>query len=227
MTPHLLPKPKSFEDAQSAFLRQMGDPRRLSKMLATVVVIGTIIVAALTGLLFKIVTTQRERIVIRIDELGRAQALGISNLSYTVQPVEMKYFLGQFVHDYYGRNRTTVHQDFARSMLFLNPQLASKRMQGDAKDIEKFIANGDDEIEVVVRNIVLVQADKSPYVAQVDIEKISRQRGGIETKRERFVEGITFSVASEVPNAAILVNPLGFTILSLREDQDFSVKENQ
>ena len=221
-TAHYLPRPKSYEDAESAFQRVIGDPRRLCKILAFALIGCIATNAGLVLLNFRTAAQQREKIVVRIDDVGRAQAVGFTSAG-KVQPNETKYFLAQFVHDYYGRSRASIREDFMRSLMFLNSPYATSRMEEDRKSkaIEKFILGNDDEIEIRVNNIILGDLAHEPYSAQVDLEKVYRDRAGNETKREKFIEGVTWQMATEVPNAAILVNPLGFTILSLREDQAF------
>ena len=78
-----------------------------------------------------------------------------------------------------------------------------------------------DDVQIQVNNIVLTDLRKAPYVAQVDIEKVFRSREGAELRREKYVESVTFSFTTEVPNALIPVNPLGLMITYLREDQAF------
>jgi type IV secretory pathway TrbF-like protein len=224
MSTQHLPRPKSYEDAETAFQKVMGDPRRLCRILA-VALVGCIAVdAGLLLLNFRTASQQRERIVVRIDDVGRAQAVGFATSGATkVQPNETKYFLAQFVHDYYGRNRASMRDDFMRSLMFLNSPFATARMEEErrTKSIEKFIVGGEDEIEIRVNNIILGDLSHEPYTAQVDITKVYRDRAGNETKQEKYIEGITWQMSADVPNAAVLVNPLGFTILSLREDQAF------
>ena len=57
-------------------------------------------------------------LVVRIDEIGRAQAVTYDSLSYrpTGQAPELKYFLVQFVTKHYGRMRATVKAQYAESL---------------------------------------------------------------------------------------------------------------
>ena len=220
---HNLPRPKSYEDARNEFLRAMGDPRQLNKLLAGALIGVLLLAGGLLALQFKTTTQQHERIVVRIDDVGRAQAVGYAAPGYKVQPVEAKYFLGQFITDYYGRNRATIYDTFARSMLFLDAKLAAIRREDEHRNntIGKFIVGSDEDIEIHITNIVLDNLSSAPYNAQVDLEKIFRARGGTEARIEKYVVGVRFTIASDVPNAAIPVNPLGFVIVQLIENQAF------
>jgi len=57
-------------------------------------------------------------LVIRIDEIGRAQAVTYDALNYKPagEAPELKYFLVQFVTKHYGRMRATVKTQYAESL---------------------------------------------------------------------------------------------------------------
>ena len=62
----------------------------------------------------------------------------------------------------------------------------------------------------------------APYKAAVDFEKIYYGLGNRqEKKRETFVAQLTFVLRDQIPNAMVLVNPLGMTITYFRVDQAF------
>jgi type IV secretory pathway component VirB8 len=67
----------------------------------------------------------------------------------------------------------------------------------------------------------LTELRKPPYLAQVDIEKVFRGADGSELRREKYVDSITFTFTSQVPNALIPINPLGLMVTYLREGQAF------
>lgn len=223
MSTHLLPRPKSIEDARGEFLRAMGDPRTLNKYLCAALVIAGIGVIGLIGLNFKTAMRQTERVVVMIDPAGRAIDAGVTTTNSTIPPNAVKYFLIKFAHEYYGRNRVTLKEDVASSMLFLSQDLARQREQEErkTKSLEHFVASGDDEVAIQVNNIVLGDLTKAPYSAQVDMDKIYHDRSGNESKHEKFVVSITFGIATEVPNSIVPINPLGFYVTSLHEDQAF------
>ena len=72
---------------------------------------------------------------------GAQSQLEYSSLEYKPQAPEIKYFLTQFVHDYYSRNRATVRDDFSRSLMFLDSRIAAERMEQNrkTKEIEQFM----------------------------------------------------------------------------------------
>src|SRR5215217_5302654 len=58
-------------------------------------------------------------LVIRINEVGRAEAVNYDSMVYHPRDAEIRYFLIQFVTKHYGRIRATVRENFARSLYFL------------------------------------------------------------------------------------------------------------
>ena len=166
-------------------------------------------------------------LVIRISDLGRAEALSYSSFEYTPQEAELKYFLTQFVIQHYSRVRATVRENYAHSLYFLEGRLADATIQENRKNktIEKFITDHATEIEVEIRNVQLEDLRSSPYKATVDFDKVYyTPTDHLETKRESYVAHVIFVTKEHVSNQMIPINPLGFTILYLREDQAFSTQ---
>ncbi|MGC2232018.1 MAG: VirB8/TrbF family protein, partial [Candidatus Acidiferrum sp.] len=112
----------TFHDAKRLYLEQYGDPMvtntylKIALVLVSLVAIGLALVDLRT-----IRTFQNFRpLVIRIDDLGRAEAINYHNFEYKPQDAEAKYFLSQFCAHYYRRNRYTIQDDFSKSLYFLD-----------------------------------------------------------------------------------------------------------
>jgi len=165
-------------------------------------------------------------LVIRIDEVGRAQAVSYDALTYKPvgQAPELKYFLVQFVTKHYGRMRATLKQQYAESLYFLEAGLAEATIASDQKTqaIEHFLTGTSDEVEIQVKNVTLEQINQPPYRATVEFDRVYYSTGNRqEHARDTCVANITFVIRDQVPNAAIPVNPLGLTITYVRVDQAF------
>src|SRR5436189_177880 len=63
-------------------------------------------------------------LVVRIDEVGRAEAVQYDASTYQPQAPELRYFLTQFVVKHFSRIRATVQREYADSLFFLEPALA-------------------------------------------------------------------------------------------------------
>jgi len=120
--------------------------------------------------------------------------------------------------------RATVKERYAESLYFLDAALADAtiaKTQRD-QDIQTFLAGTTDEIEIRVRNVTLDELREPPYKATVDFEQVFYSLGNQqEHKRETFAAQLTFVLRDQVPNAMVLVNPLGLTITYFRVDQAF------
>jgi type IV secretion system protein VirB5 len=163
-------------------------------------------------------------LVIRINELGRWDAVSYDALDYRPQEAEIRYFLIQFVQSYYGRMRATLKENYTRSLFFLDGRLADATMEANKKTklIETFLTNSAEEIDIQVNNVAIEDLRKPPYKATVDFEKIYYARADhAEIRREKYIANFIFVVKDHVPNALIPVNPLGLTITYFREDQAF------
>src|SRR5262249_32212679 len=160
--------------------------------------------------------------IIRIHEVGRAEAVQYDSLSYQPQEAEIRYFLMDFVQRHYSRIRATLKENYARSLYFLDGRLADAVIEANKKTnaIQTFLAGSTDEIEVQVNNVSIEDLRTAPYKATVDFEKVYRSAGQ-ESRREKYVGHFVFVVKDQVPNAMIPVNPLGLTITYFREDQAF------
>ena len=104
--------------------------------------------------------------MIRIDDLGRAEAINYHNLEYKPQDAEAKYFLSQFCTLYYRRNRYTIQNDFSKSLYFLDGKLANGILDAYRKDdiIKKFITNtAAPEIDVDVKKVALEEMQTPPF----------------------------------------------------------------
>ena len=167
---------------------------------------------------------QVKPLVIRIDEVGRAQAVAYDVLTYTPtgQAPELKYFLTQFVTKHFARRRATVTAQYAESLYFLDAALAEATMAQNARDgmLEAFLTGTADEIDIQVKNVALEALAEPPYTGIVDFEKASPGSGAARPVRRTW-RASRLSCVTKVPNALIPINPLGLTITYVRVGQAF------
>lgn len=222
------PPPILVTEAEDRYLELFGSALVLNTYLK-VVLLGVVVVA-LGLLVLNFRTTTRyanlKPLVIRIDDVGRAQVVAYDTLTYRPegQAPELKYFLTQFVVDHFGRMRATVRERYADSLYFLDAALADRTIAADqrARTIETFLAGTGDEIDVEVRNVTLDELKGPPYRAAVEFDEVKYAFGSRgETSRATFLAQVTFVLRDQVPNAVVLVNPLGLTITYFRVDQAF------
>jgi type IV secretion system protein VirB5 len=169
--------------------------------------------------------SQVKPLVIRIDDVGRAEAVQYDATAYQPQPPELRYFLTQFIVKHFSRLRATVQREYPDSLLFLEPTLADATIAQNeqSRALETFLTNPSaDEIDVVVQNVSLTELAKPPYKASVSFQKVLYTPGTRhERTRQTLIAQVDFVLREHVPNEFVRVNPLGLQITYFRVDQAF------
>ena len=224
---NLMPPPDAeLASARRQFVELYGTPLiaanylRIALACVSLVCIGLLILNIRTFQAFH----NFKPLVIRINDVGRAETVTYDSLTYQPHDAEVRYFLIQFVTNHYSRMRATVRENFARSLYFLDGRLADSTIEANKKSraIENFLAGDGPQIDVVVDNVSIEDMRTLPYKATVDFERVYSNYGdGTELKREKYTAHFVFVVKDRVPNSMIPVNPLGLTITYFREDQAF------
>jgi type IV secretory pathway TrbF-like protein len=218
---------RAFQDAKRLYLEQYGDPMVTNTYLKIALTLVSLIAVGLLVLDWKTIRTFENfrPLVIRIDDLGRAEAINYHNLEYKPQDAEAKYFLSQFCALYYRRNRYTIQNDFSKALYFLDGKLADGILDAYRKDdiIKKFLMNTSAaEIDVEVKKVALEDMQTPPFKARVDFYMVYYSPADhSEIKRDLYTANFVFVFKSKVPNDLIPINPLGVAITYFREDQAF------
>ena len=164
-------------------------------------------------------------LIIRINDVGRAEAIDYRNFQYRPQEAENKYYLTRWAELYFSRNRFTIERDQANSLYFLNSDVQRAVIDQERKD--NTIANYTKDsslpfVDVEVKNVVLDDLRQSPYSARIEFEKIfTNPSDHTELKREQWTASVTYVFRENVKNNELAVNPLGLTIVRFRADQAF------
>ena len=192
--------------------------------ITVVILAGVIAVLAFTVVRTAKALVNVRPLVIRVNEVGRADAVAYQDFTYKPQAPEIRYFLTQFVVGYYSRNHKTVAQQYVNSLYFLDRSLFGVI---DARDrrtqwLPKFLASADDDVDVIVNNVVIEDLQNQPYRARVEFTKIFTAASGAESKRENWAAEFVFRINPDIPNELIPHNPLGLAITYFREDQAFN-----
>lgn len=219
--------PKTLENAKRQFVEVYGSSLVLITYLKIALVLVSLVALGLIGL--NIYTAAKysdvKPLVVRIDDVGRAEAVAYDASRYQPQPPELRYFLTQFVVKHFSRVRATVQREYPDSLLFLEPALADATIaQNDqSRAIETFVTNPSaDEIEVVVQNVSLSELTATPFKAAINFQKVFYAPGTRhERARETYVAHVDFALRERVPNAFVRVNPLGLQVSYFRVDQAF------
>ena len=219
--------PKTIEGAKRQFVELYGSALVMNTYLKIALVLVSLIALGLLGLNFHTASKYSEvkPLVVRIDDVGRAEAVQYDATAYQPQPPELRYFLSQFVVKHFSRIRATVQREFPDSLFFLEPALADATIaQNDqSRALEDFLTTpGADEIDVVVQNVSLSELKTPPYEAAVTFQKVFYTPGTrVERSRQTYIAQVDFVMRGHVPNEFVRVNPLGLQITYFQVDQAF------
>lgn len=160
-------------------------------------------------------------IVIRVDEVGRAEALAYEAVEARADPLDhtTKYFLNQFLSDFYSRRQATVEVSWARSLQFLAADLANAAFRTNSEDVA-LTAAGFAATERQVQAVVLrINANpEPPHAATADFDLVTLAAGQ-ETARERWTATLQFTFLDQVPAELLPANPMGLVITYLQADR--------
>ena len=214
--------------AAQRYLEQYGDPMVMNTYLKVAVLALSAVAVALTGVVFKSheALASAKPLIIRIDNVGRAEAIDYRDFQYRPQEAENKYYLGRWAELYFSRNRFTLVRDQTASLYFMNSDVQRDVIEQErkAQTIPTYLKDiGLPYVTIVVKNVILDDLKSSPYSARIEFERIYTNAQDMhELKREQLTASVTYVFRDSVHNQQLAVNPLGLTIIRFRVDQAFN-----
>jgi type IV secretory pathway TrbF-like protein len=214
--------------AAERYLEQYGDPMVMNTYLKIAVLALSAVALALTGVVFKShqALASAKPLIIRIDNVGRAEAIDYRDFQYRPQEAENKYYLGRWAELYFSRNRFTLVRDQTASLYFMNSDVQRDVIEQErkAQTIPTYLKDsGLPYVTIVVKNVILDDLRMSPYSARIEFERIYTNAQDMhELKREQLTASVTYVFRDSVHNQQLAVNPLGLTIIRFRVDQAFN-----
>jgi type IV secretory pathway TrbF-like protein len=227
MTTATKPLPEITRAAER-YLEQYGDPLVMNTYLKVTILVLAVVCLALAALVFKSqkALANIHPLIVRINDVGRAEAIDYRNFQYRPQEAENKYYLSRWVEVYFSRNRFTIERDQMNSLYFLNGDVQRAVIDQERKDdiIPAYVKDSTlPYVDVEVKEVVLDDLRLSPYSARIEFEKVfTNPSDHTELKRERWTASVTYVFRENVKNNELAVNPLGLTIVRFRADQAFS-----
>ncbi len=213
--------------AAERYLEQYGDPLVMNTWLKITILCLVVVCLMLAALVFRSqkALAGMHPLIIRINDVGRAEAIDYRNFQYRPQEAENKYYLTRWAELYFSRNRFTIERDQTQALYFLNGDVQRAVIAQEQKD--KIIQTYRDDsslpyVDVEVKNVVLDDLRQSPYSARIEFEKVyTNPSDHTELKRQRWTASVTYVFRDNVQNNELAVNPLGLTIVRFRADQAF------
>jgi len=220
--------PPEITRAAERYLEQYGDPLVMNSYLKVTILVLCLVCLALTAITFKSQKTlaNMHPMIVRINDVGRAEVIDYRNFQYRPQEAENKYYLTRWAELYFSRNRFTIERDQTNALYFLNGDVQRAVIAREQKDniIQTYRSDSTlPYVDVEVKNVVLDDLRRSPYSARIEFEKVyTNPADHTELKRERWVASVTYVFRESVKNNELAVNPLGLAIVRFRADQAFS-----
>ena len=213
--------------AAERYLEQYGDPLVMNTYLKVTILCLVVVCLALAALVYKSqkALINAHPLIVRINDVGRAEAIDYRNFQYRPQEAENKYYLSRWAELYFSRNRFTIERDQTNALYFLNSDVQRAVIEQERKDHIILTYRNDSTlpyVDVEIKNVVLDDLRLSPYSARIEFEKVyTNPADHTELKRERWTASVTYVFRENVKNNELAVNPLGLTIVRFRADQAF------
>jgi type IV secretory pathway TrbF-like protein len=213
--------------AAQRYLEQYGDPLVMNTYLKVTILALTAVSLALAGLVLKghQALASVKPLIIRIDNVGRAEAIDYRDFQYRPQEAENKFYLGRWAELYFSRNRFTLVRDQTAALYFMNSDVQRDAIEQErkAQTIPAYLKDSSlPYVSIVVKNVILDNLKLSPYSARVEFERVyTNPQNMHEIRREQLTASVTYVFRDTVQNQQLVVNPLGLTIVQFRVDQAF------
>lgn len=173
---------------------------------------------------------------IRIDEMGRAQAIQYSDLNYSPREGEVRTYLTDWANYRYTVNRDVIAKKYPLNYYFLSQALASRLMGEDnANHLVSQVTSGQIESsDVQVQNVTITTMSEETVqgariargTALMALDKFYSAQNSREPRAEHWLLSITYylnpkqvSDQSRVFPQYEFINPLGLTITEYHENR--------
>lgn len=207
--------------------------RRLARF-----IIGTetALLLASMGMIFSLAHRPIANRYIRIDEMGRAQAIAYSDLNYSPREGEVRTYLTDWANYRYTINRETIGMKYPLNYYFLSQNLASQLMADDNQShlVSQVMGGQVEQSDVEVKNVTITSMSQETVqgatiargTALVAIDKLYSPRNSREPRKEHWVLSVTYYLnPKQVSDQAKIfpqfetINPLGLTITEFHENR--------
>jgi len=197
---------------------------RVNRLLRWSVAALALVVTVEAGVIWLLARSSNERIVevVRINDIGKADAVAYADSQYKPQAPEIRYFLTEWAQNRYSRQRATISTDYPRNYFFMSSTLAASLMASERQQIARFISGETEQNSIYVDNVHITNLESEPYTADLFLTKQFSSSPGQVSRREKWIIRVRFTIdPKSVKNELVPYNPLGLTIEHFREDQAF------
>jgi type IV secretion system protein VirB5 len=173
---------------------------------------------------------------IRIDEMGRAQAIQYSDLNYSPREGEVRTYLTDWVNYRYTVNRDVIAKKYPLNYYFLSQALASRLMADDNQNhlVSQVTAGQIESSDVAVQNVTITSMSEEMVqgariargTALMTLDRFYSAQNSREPRTEHWMLSITYylnpkqvSDQSRIYPQYEFINPLGLAITEFHENR--------
>ena len=174
---------------------------------------------------------------VRIDEMGRAQAIQYSDLSYSPREGEIRTYLTDWANYRFTINRETIAKKYPLNYYFLSQQLSAQLMNEDNANhlVSQVLTGQEEQSDVEVRNVTITSmateevagSSIAKGTAVINLDRVYSARQSQQPRTEHWDANVTYYLnPRQVSEQAKLfplfetINPLGLTITALVENRE-------
>ena len=173
---------------------------------------------------------------VRIDEMGRAQAIQYSDLSYSPREGEVRTYLNDWVNYRYTINHDTIAKTYPLNYYFLSQALAAQLMTEDNQNhlVSQVIGGQVEQSDVEVKNVTITSLSQETIqgavlvrgTALLALDRIYSPIHSHQPRTEHWMLSLTYYLnPKQVSDQAKIypqyefINPLGLTITEFHENR--------
>ena len=197
---------------------------------------GTVMLLASLGMNLMLARRPIANRYIRIDEMGRAQAIQYSDLNYSPREGEVRTYLTDWANYRYTVNRDVIAKKYPLNYYFLSQALASRLMGEDNANhlVSQVTAGQIESSDVQVQNVTITSMSEEMLqgariargTALMAVDRFYSAENSHEPRTEHWLLSITYYLnPKQVSDQARVypqyefINPLGLTITEFHENR--------
>jgi type IV secretion system protein VirB5 len=197
---------------------------------------GTVLLCGSLWLNFSLAHRPIANRYIRIDEMGRAQAIQYTDLNYSPREGEVRTYLTDWANYRFTVNREVIAKKYPLNYYFLSQPLAAQLMASDNQThLVSEVTGGQVESgDVQVRNVTITSMSEETVqgalvargTALLTLDKLYSEQTSHQPRTEHWLLSVTYYLnPKQVSDQAKIypqyefINPLGLTITEFHENR--------
>jgi type IV secretion system protein VirB5 len=231
----------SLTPAQSLLVDRIGNEVYSAhyaerKAYRIILVCGTVVLLGSLAMNLSLTRRPIANRYIRIDEMGRAQAIQYSDLNYSPREGEVRTYLTDWANYRYTVNRDVIAKKYPLNYYFLSQALASKLMNDDNDNhlVSQVTAGQVESSDVQVQNVTITSMSEEMVqgariargTALMTVDRFYSAQSSREPRTEHWMLSVTYYLnPKQVSDQARVypqyefINPLGLTITEFHENR--------